>query len=116
MSKTVYLCFSTDIIHGGHIAIIRKAQRLGKLIIGILSDEAVAGYKRFPLVPFAERAALMRSLALVDQVRLLDRHLRHLVHAHFLGTGSKACAAAKGENCSCSDQTIEVDTKHFTHS
>ena len=35
MSKTVYLCFSTDIIHGGHIAIIRKAQQLGTLIVGV---------------------------------------------------------------------------------
>ena len=36
-SRTVYMCFSTDIIHGGHIAIIKKAQKLGRLIIGVLS-------------------------------------------------------------------------------
>ena len=67
-NRTVYLCFSTDLLHSGHIALLRRARRLGRLIVGVLSDEAVAGYKRFPLVPFAERAALMRSLALVDQV------------------------------------------------
>ena len=50
-SRTVYICFSTDIIHGGHIDIIKKAQTLGKLIVGVLSDEAVASYKRLPLVP-----------------------------------------------------------------
>jgi len=54
-NRTVYMCFSTDLIHGGHIEIIRKARRLGKLIVGVLSDEAVASYKRFPLVPCAER-------------------------------------------------------------
>ena len=48
-SRTVYMCFSTDIIHGGHIAIIKKAHKLGRLIIGVLSDEAVVSYKRLPL-------------------------------------------------------------------
>ena len=53
-NRTVYMCFSTDVIHSGHIAIIRKAEKLGKLIIGVLSDEAVVSYKRFPLLPFEE--------------------------------------------------------------
>ena len=53
-NRTVYMCFSTDMIHSGHIAIIRKAEKLGKLIIGVLSDEAVISYKRFPLLPFEE--------------------------------------------------------------
>ena len=53
--KTVYMCFSTDRIHSGHIAIIRKAEKLGHLVIGVLSDEAVASYKRFPLMPYEER-------------------------------------------------------------
>ena len=66
--KTVYLCFSTDIIHGGHIAIIRKAQQLGKLIIGVLSDEAVSSFKRFPLVPASERALMFENIAGVSRV------------------------------------------------
>ena len=60
--KTVYMCMSTDVIHGGHIAIINKAKKLGKLIIGVLSDEAVSSYKRFPLVPFEERKKLYQNL------------------------------------------------------
>lgn len=67
-SRTVYMCFSTDIIHGGHIAIIRKAQRLGRLIIGVLSDEAVASYKRFPMVTFADRKTMMENIAGVYKV------------------------------------------------
>ena len=67
-SRTVYMCFSTDIIHGGHIAIIRKAQKLGKLIIGVLSDEAVASYKRLPLVPAIERKTLFSNIAGVYRV------------------------------------------------
>lgn len=67
-SRTVYMCFSTDIIHGGHITIIKKAQKLGKLIIGVLSDEAVASYKRLPLVPASERKKLFENVAGVYKV------------------------------------------------
>lgn len=61
-NKTVYMCMSTDVIHGGHISIINKAKKLGKLIIGVLSDEAVSNYKRFPLVPFEERKILYENI------------------------------------------------------
>ena len=61
-NRIVYMCFSTDMIHSGHIAIIKKAQKLGKLIIGVLSDEAVASYKRFPLMPYAERKSLVENI------------------------------------------------------
>lgn len=67
-SRTVYMCFSTDIIHSGHIAIVKKAQRLGKLIIGVLSDEAVASYKRFPLMSFEERKTVMENIVGVYRV------------------------------------------------
>ncbi|MBR1739690.1 MAG: phosphoenolpyruvate mutase [Ruminococcus sp.] len=67
-NRKVYMTFSTDIIHGGHIAIIKKAQRLGKLMIGVLSDEAVAGYKRFPLVPASERKVMFENIAGVYKV------------------------------------------------
>lgn len=67
-NRTVYMSFSTDMVHSGHIAIIRKAQRLGKLIVGVLSDEAVVSYKRFPLVPFEERKALFENIAGVCRV------------------------------------------------
>lgn len=67
-NKTVYMCFSTDMIHGGHISIIRKAEKFGKLIIGVLSDEAVVSYKRFPLMPFEERKTLFENIAGVYKV------------------------------------------------
>ncbi len=67
-SRTVYMCFSSDIIHGGHIAIIKKAQKLGKLIIGVLSDEAVASYKRMPLVPASERKTMFENITGVYKV------------------------------------------------
>ncbi|WP_074889284.1 phosphoenolpyruvate mutase [Butyrivibrio proteoclasticus] len=67
-NRTVYMCFSTDMLHGGHISIIRKAQKLGKLIIGVMSDEAVASYKRYPLIPYEDRKAMFSSIAGVWKV------------------------------------------------
>lgn len=71
-SRTVYMCFSTDMIHSGHIAIIKKAKKLGKLIIGVLSDEAVVSYKRFPLMPFEERKAMFENISGVYKVVLQE--------------------------------------------
>lgn len=67
-NRTVYMCFSTDMIHSGHIAIIRKAEKLGKLIVGVLSDEAVVSYKRFPLLPFDERKTMFENITGVWRV------------------------------------------------
>ncbi len=67
-ARTVYMCFSTDLIHGGHIDIIRRAARLGRLTVGVLSDEAVASYRRLPLVPCAERMRLFENIAGVRRV------------------------------------------------
>ena len=66
--RTVYLCFSTDILHSGHMALIQKARRLGKLIVGVLTDEAVALYKRMPLVPYSERRAMFENISGVYRV------------------------------------------------
>lgn len=67
-NRTVYICFSTDMLHSGHIAIIKKAQHFGKLIIGVLSDEAVVSYKRFPLLPFNERKTIFENILGVYKV------------------------------------------------
>ena len=67
-NRTVYMCFSTEYIHSGHIAIIKKAERLGKLTIGVLSDEAVSSFRRFPIMPFEERKSLMSNIAGVSKV------------------------------------------------
>ena len=67
-NRKVYMCFSADMIYSAHIALIRKAEKLGRLTIGVLSDEAVASYKRFPLLPFAERRIMSENIAGVDRV------------------------------------------------
>ena len=66
--KTVYMSFSTDIIHGGHIRIIKEAANLGELTIGVLSDNVVASYKRFPMLSAMERMSIAGGLAGVRNV------------------------------------------------
>ena len=68
MSKTVYMCFSTDVLHGGHISIIQKAAELGELTIGLLTDEVVASYKRYPVLRYEERVKLFENIKGVARV------------------------------------------------
>ena len=64
----VYLAMSADIIHHGHINIINEASKLGEVTVGILTDEVIAGYKRFPLLSYDERKAIVENIKGVDHV------------------------------------------------
>ena len=66
--KQVYICFSTDIIHNGHLSILKKAAALGEVTVGILTDEVIASYKHYPLIPLDERIAMFESLKYVSRV------------------------------------------------
>lgn len=66
--KSVYMSFSTDVIHGGHTSIIQKAAELGELTIGMLTDEVVVSYKRFPVLKYDERVKLIKSIKGVSKV------------------------------------------------
>ena len=66
--KTVYIAISADILHHGHINLIKKAAEYGKLIVGVLTDEAVATYKRFPVIEFEERKFIIENINGVSEV------------------------------------------------
>ena len=66
--KKVYLAMSADIIHNGHINVIRKASELGQLTVGILTDDVIASYKRFPLLPFEDRKRIIENIKGVEKV------------------------------------------------
>lgn len=68
MPKKVFLCMSTDIIHGGHVELIRRAAQLGEVTVGVLTDEVVASYKRFPLLCCEERMKIIAGLQGVSHV------------------------------------------------
>ena len=66
--KKVFMSMSTDVIHGGHINVIRRAAALGELTVGVLSDETVASYKRYPLLSCGERMKIVESMQGVAHV------------------------------------------------
>jgi phosphoenolpyruvate phosphomutase len=68
--KTVYTCFSTDVIHTGHLNIINEARKYGKVIVGCLSDRASIRYNRFPTISEKDRIALYESIDGIDSVIL----------------------------------------------
>lgn len=70
--KTVYTCFCTEVIHEGHLNILREAKKYGKVIVGALSDKALVRYNRFPTISQEERLRLYRSLDGVDSVVIQD--------------------------------------------
>lgn len=93
--RRVYMCFSTDVIHSGHIAIIKKAAALGKLVVGVLSDEAVASYKRYPLISFEERKALIANIKgvtkVVEQKELSYKNILNELKPYYVVHGDDWC-------------------------
>lgn len=71
-SKKVYTCFCTDIIHDGHLNIINECRKLGRVIVGALSDSALIRYNKFPTISQEERVKLYKSLEGVDEVVIQD--------------------------------------------
>ncbi len=71
--KTVYTCFCTDIIHEGHLNIIREAKKYGEVTVGILSDNAMVRYNRFPSISLQERINLVKDLDGVSNVIVQDK-------------------------------------------
>ena len=67
-APTVYVAMSADILHPGHINIINEARELGSVIVGLLTDQAIASYKRVPLMTYDERRVVVEQIRGVDQV------------------------------------------------
>ncbi|MBS3156583.1 phosphoenolpyruvate mutase [Candidatus Woesearchaeota archaeon] len=66
--KKVYIGMCADLLHHGHINIIKEGAKLGDVTIGLLTDEAMATYKRLPLLEFEQRKAIVENLKGVKEV------------------------------------------------
>lgn len=67
-NKTVYVGMSADMIHPGHLNIIREACKLGSVTVGVLTDSAIASYKRLPYLNYEQRAEIVGSIKGVEKV------------------------------------------------
>lgn len=66
--KTVYVGMSADIIHPGHLNILHEASKYGRVIVGVLTDEAIASYKRLPYLNYEQRSLVVSNLKGVAEV------------------------------------------------
>jgi phosphoenolpyruvate phosphomutase / 2-hydroxyethylphosphonate cytidylyltransferase len=68
MESKVYVGMAADVIHHGHVNIINEARKLGQVVVGLLTDEAIASYKRVPLMNFEQRKKVIENLKGVVEV------------------------------------------------
>ncbi len=68
MSKTVYVGMSADLVHPGHMNILKEAAKLGDVIVGLLTDKAIASYKRLPYMSYEQRKAVIENIKGVKEV------------------------------------------------
>jgi len=66
--KTVYVGLCADGLHHGHINIIERARELGEVTVGLLTDEAIASYKRYPLIKFEDRRRIIANIVGVELI------------------------------------------------
>ena len=66
--KTVYVGMSADMIHTGHLNIIHEANKLGRVVVGVLTDQAIASYKRLPFLTYEQRSEIVANIKGVDEV------------------------------------------------
>ena len=66
--KIVYVGMSADLVHPGHINIIKEATKLGEVTVGLLTDEAIASYKRLPFLTYEQRKTVIEQIKGVHTV------------------------------------------------
>ncbi len=66
--KLVYVGMSADFIHHGHINIITKARKYGEVVIGLLTNEAIASYKRVPMLSYQQRKKILTNIVGVKKI------------------------------------------------
>lgn len=67
-SKTVYVGMSADLVHPGHLNILKVAAEHGQVVVGLLTDKAIASYKRIPYMEFEQRKQVVESIKGVSRV------------------------------------------------
>lgn len=66
--KLVYVPMAADVVHPGHINIIKIAAELGEVMVGLFTDEAIISYKRKPIMDFEQRKIVIEHIKGVNKV------------------------------------------------
>ena len=68
MNKKIYVGMSADLVHPGHMNVLKEAAKLGDVIVGLLTDKAIASYKRLPYMTYEQRKIVIENIKGVIQV------------------------------------------------
>ncbi|MDX4062311.1 phosphoenolpyruvate mutase [Aliarcobacter skirrowii] len=68
MSKKVYVGMSADLVHPGHMNILKIAAEYGEVTVGLLTDKAIASYKRLPYMTYSQRKSVIENIKGVKEV------------------------------------------------
>lgn len=66
--KKVYIGMSADLVHPGHMNVLKEAAKYGEVIVGLLTDKAIASYKRLPALTYEQRKEVIESVKYVSLV------------------------------------------------
>ncbi len=66
--KIVYVGLAVDIIHEGHINILKTANKYGEVVVGLLTDSAIASYKKIPYLNYNRRKIIVQNIKYVKKV------------------------------------------------
>jgi len=67
-NKIVYVGMCADLLHNGHINIIKQAKKYGSVVVGLLSDYAIEAYKNKPALSYEQRKIIVSNIVGVAQV------------------------------------------------
>jgi len=60
---------SADFLHHGHTNLLKKASKLGKVIVGLMTDKGIKSYKKkYPLISYQDRKKLVSSIKFVKKI------------------------------------------------
>ena len=80
--KKVYVGLAADILHNGHINILKIASKLGDVTVGLLTDPAISSYKKLPHLNYKQREIVLKNIKFVKKVLPQDTldYTKNLLH------------------------------------
>ena len=87
--KKVYVCLAADILHEGHINILKRASKLGDVIVGLMTDNAISKYKKIPFLNYKQREVVIKNLHIrvIPQTTMDYRENLKLIKPNFVVHG-----------------------------
>lgn len=65
----VFVPMSADILHHGHMNILIKANKLGNVIVGLMTDAGIKSYKgKYPIIKYKNRKKILENIKQIKKI------------------------------------------------